>query len=104
VVNGTDHTVYIHDSKTDCSILLLEGLDAGNWWGIPACTQMRPPATVAIGPSRARTVTINPASADFQIGAILPAGTYRLKLTYRLTSGPDGDESLTALSTPFRIG
>jgi hypothetical protein len=37
VVNGTDRTVYSHDSKTDCSILLLEVLDSGNWRGIPAC-------------------------------------------------------------------
>jgi hypothetical protein len=104
VVNGTDHPVYSHDSKTDCSILLLEVLDSGNWRGIPACAQMRPPATVAIGPSRSRTVTINPASSDFQVGMVLQPGTYRLKYTYRLTPGPDGDETLTALSVAFKIG
>src|SRR6266516_2672602 len=76
VVNGTDHTVYSQDAKTDCSILLLERLDSGNWQGIPACAQMRPPATVAIGPSRARTVRINPASSDFQVGMVLQPGTY----------------------------
>jgi hypothetical protein len=104
VLNRLDRAVYTHDSKTDCSILLLQRLDAGTWGDIPACAQMRPPGTVAIGPSRMRTVRINPASADFQIGMVLQPGTYRLKFTYRLTPGPDGDEPLTALSRSFKIG
>jgi hypothetical protein len=105
VANGLDNTIFGEDSQSDCSILLLELKKGGAWQPIPGCEQRRPPVSVAIGSSRGRSVTIDPASPGFaaalgQDAVPLEPGTYRLTFTYSVgqAGGPQA-----AHSAPFEI-
>jgi hypothetical protein len=106
VTNGLRHAIYTQDTKSDCSILLLQRLDGASWADVSGCALGRPPAVVAIGASHARTVAIDPGSINFANGsptATLPPGTYRLRLTYGF-SFQEGDEPMAATSPPFVLG
>lgn len=101
IANGLDRPVFTTDSKSDCSIAILEREDAGAWNPILDCAVRRPPVTVAIGPSRGRTVQMNPSNFA-AAGTPLEAGTYRLTFTYGL-SREQGQEPLVARSPTFEI-
>jgi hypothetical protein len=105
IANGLDRTVYAQDSKSDCSIVLIERLDGGTWQPIPGCNLRLPPVAVAIGSDRGRTVSIDPSSGGFAAelgpsGVPLEAGTYRLTFTYGLDP-QQGQEALVSHSSPF---
>ncbi len=104
IANGLDRTVYAENSKSDCSIAVIEQREGVTWQPIVACGLRLPPVTVAIGPSRGRTVTIDPSSSNFAppLGQ-LEAGTYRLTFTYRASEKPQGEEPLAARSPAFQI-
>jgi hypothetical protein len=106
VANGLDRAIYTDDAKADCSIVTLQRLDGTTWRDVPGCAQQRPPATVAIGPAHARTVTLHPASSNFRIrpDSRIDPGTYRVRCTYRLTPDQQGDDPEAAESEPFTIG
>jgi hypothetical protein len=107
VANGLDRTIFTDDSKADCSIIILQRLEGTTWDDVPGCAQQRPPATVAIGPAHSRTVSLQPASSNFRIGAgpepALKAGAYRAKYTYRFTPEQADNDPLSILSDPFTI-
>jgi len=107
VANGLDRTIFTNDSKSDCSIVMLQRLRATTWEDVPGCAQQRPPATVAIGPAHARTVSMHPTSSNFRISLgsepTLSAGMYRAKYTYRFTPEQDNNDVMAALSGPFTI-
>ncbi|SRR6266536_531685 len=107
IANGLDRTLYTMDSKSDCSIAILERQQDGAWTPILGCAVRRPPVTVAIGPSRGRTIAFDPSSSNFaavlgRAGVPLVAGTYRLRFTYGF-SRDQGQEPLAAQSSPFQI-
>lgn len=104
IANGLDRTLFTMDSKSDCSIAILERRQDGAWNPIVACAVRRPPLTVAIGPSRGRTVELDPSSSNFAdpSGVPLEAGTYRLSFTYGF-SRQQGQEPLVAHSSSFQI-
>jgi hypothetical protein len=107
ITNGLDRTVYTEDSKSDCSILLLQRLEGGSWIDVPACAERRPPLVVAVGASHARTISINPRSVNFAAvsGSSEPAlepGIYRLKLSYSFTR-QEGEEQMAVYSQRFRV-
>ena len=101
IANGLDRTVFTTDSKSDCSIAIIEREEAGAWTPNLACMVRRPPVTVAIGPSRGRTVQINPLNFA-AAGTSLEAGTYRLTFTYGFDRG-QGQEPLVARSPTFEV-
>ncbi len=105
VANGLEGSISTLDSKADCSILHLDRLDGG-WIPVPGCLARRPPLEMEIGPSLTSTVTIDTASDAF--AAVSPpgleAGTYRLRLTYRIGPSAEEGEPLTAISAEFEIG
>jgi hypothetical protein len=108
VVNGLTQVIYTEDSKSDCSIAILEEWDRRSWQPRRGCIARRPPNIVPIGPAQAKMIVINPFSTHFGInpGAVVPAlgpGRYRLKLTYRLAPEPEGEEPNTAYSAVFEI-
>lgn len=107
IANGLDRTVYAQDSKTDCAIAFLQKQEGTRWTDIPACAVLRPPATWAIGSLHGRTVSFDPSSVHFAaVSEERPAlgpGTYRVKFTYRLSPGPEGEEPFEAFSRPFVI-
>ena len=108
VANGFAQTIYTEDSKSDCSIAILERWDGVAWQPLLDCAMGRAPLVVAIGPGQGRTVTINPLSTDFGgiAGATEPAfiaGTYRIKFTYRLAPEPEGEEPYEAYSKTFDL-
>lgn len=108
ISNGLRQTLYVEDSKSDCSIVTLERLEGGNWRPLPGCGMERLPLVVAIGPGRGRGVTINPLSTHFGVapGGSEPAfgsGRYRIKFTYRLAPGPEGQEREATRSEVFHI-
>jgi hypothetical protein len=107
VTNGLSRTIFTDDSKTDCSIVILQRQDRSPWSDIPGCAQRRPPATVATGPAHLRTLTVHPASSNLRITPdaepALPAGTYRAKYTYRYTAAPDNGDPYVSFSRPFTI-
>ncbi len=108
VLNGLAQTIYTSDMKSDCSIVFLERLENQTWQPISGCISMRAPLLVQIGTGRAQMVEINPFSTHFGVnpGAATPAlqaGTYRLKLTYRLTPEPEGEEPNVLYSAVFNI-
>jgi hypothetical protein len=107
VANGLNKSIYTEDAKTDCSIAFLERLDGTSWTVVAGCALRRPPATLAIGPGRGRTVTYDPTSVNFGSAggtrSALTAGTYRIRFTYRLSAEPAAEEPLTVLSAPFTI-
>ncbi len=107
IANGLERTVHAQDSKTDCTIAFLQRGHGTEWVDLLACAVMRPPITLAIGPQHGRTVTFDPSSRNF---AALPErqpalgpGTYRVKFTFRLSPGPEGEERLAAFSPVFAI-
>jgi hypothetical protein len=101
IANGLDKPVFTTDSKSDCSIAILEREEAGAWNPILTCMVRRPPVTVAIGSSRGRTVLMN--LSNFAApGTPLEAGTYRLTFTYGL-GREQGQEPLVARSPTFEI-
>jgi hypothetical protein len=101
IANGLDRPVFTTDSKSDCSIAILEHEEAGGWNPILACPVRRPPVTVTIGPSRGRTVQMNPSNFA-AAGTPLEAGTYRLTFTYGF-GREEGQEPLVARSPSFEI-
>ncbi|MDQ3991083.1 MAG: hypothetical protein M3245_02070 [Actinomycetota bacterium] len=106
VVNGLDRPIHTEDQKADCSILRLDRSEGEEWVEVPACPQRRPPAEVRIRPGEGETVTIDTASDAFTTPEGDPAlvpGTYRLRLTYRVGGGDQGDEPETAVSAEFLI-
>jgi len=106
VTNGLHRAIYTQDAKSDCSILLLQRFDGASWTDVSGCALGRPPAVVVIDASHARAVTIDPGSINFANGmptASLPAGTYRLQLTYGF-GAQDGQELVAAASPVFILG
>ncbi len=109
VANGRTQTIYSEDSKTDCSIVILERLAGKTWEPVLGCAVGRAPIVVAIGPSRGRVVTIDPFSFHLRLGTpdtskpVLRAGTYRIRYAYRLGPGPEFEEPYTAFSPTFQI-
>ena len=109
VANGRRQTIYSEDSKTDCSIVILERLAGKIWEPVLGCAVGRAPIVVAIGPGRGRVVTIDPFSFHLRLGTpdtskpVLRAGTYRIRYAYRLGPGPEFEEPYTAFSPTFQI-
>lgn len=109
VANGRRQTIYSEDSKTDCSIVILERWAGKSWQPILGCAVGRAPIVVAIGPGRGRVVTIDPFSFHLRMGTpdtskpVLRAGTYRIKYAYRLGPGPEFEEPYTGFSPTFHI-
>jgi len=101
IANGLDKPVFTTDSKSDCSIAILEREEADTWNPILTCMVRRPPVTVAIGSSRGRTVLINLSNLA-ALGTPLEAGIYRLTFTYGL-GREQGREPLVAHSPTFEI-
>lgn len=107
VANGLDRTIYSDDFKTDCSIVTLERRTASGWDPIVGCALGRPTMTVAIGPSRGRTIEIDPRSMHLQKAAAggplaFSGGTYRVAFTYRTQPQP-GPQERTVYSAVFQI-
>lgn len=108
IANGLDETIYTTDTKSDCSIAILEVLEGDDWVTLIGCGMERSPIVWAIGSGRSRTVILNPFSTHFgsALGDSQPAigeGTYRIVYTYRLEPGREGEESLSAISDIFEI-
>ena len=108
VANGLEHVIYTEDSKSDCSIALLEQWEAGSWRPLRGCAVERLPGVVAIGPGRGRTLKIDPHSIHFGVkpGSLRPAfgaGQYRIRFTYRLQREPLTVEPLGTSSETFRV-
>lgn len=106
--NGLDSTVYTEDSKTDCSIVILERRNGEEWTRIAGCAVERLPAVLAIGPGRVRTARIDPMSFHLGVpeGSSTPAfgvGAYRIRFTFRRGPAPQGVEPESVLSDTFRI-
>lgn len=108
VINGLDRSIFTDDSKADCSIVTLQRQDGASWNNIVGCAQQRPPATVAIGSARARTMTLRPTSVNFEAleesRRPLTSGTYRAQYTYRFDANGSGPDPLAAVSDSFKIG
>jgi hypothetical protein len=100
VANGLNKPIFTHDSKTDCSIIILQHQQGATWTDVLNCNQQRPPATFAIGPAHARTLTIRSSTLS---QADLGPGTYRVKFTYRFDAD-QSDDPLTGLSSAIEIG
>jgi hypothetical protein len=109
VANGRRQTIYSEDSKTDCSIVILERWAGKTWQPVLGCAVRRAPIVVAIGPGRGRIVTIDPSSLHLRAGMpgtskpVLRAGTYRIKFAYRLGLGSGVEEPFSAFSPSFQI-
>jgi len=107
VINGLDRPIFTDDSKADCSIITLQRQDRATWKNIVGCAQQRPPATVAIGPAHARTITLQPASVNFDTlnntQGPLASGTYRAQYTYRFDADAGGPDKFAAVSDSFEI-
>lgn len=108
IANGLESVVYTEDSKTDCSIAILERKDGEAWSRIAGCGVERLPAVVALGPRRVRTARIDPMSFHLGVpeGSSKPAfgaGVYRIRFTFRRTPEPLAIEPEAVLSDTFRI-
>ena len=108
IANGLESVVYTEDSKTDCSIVILERKDGEDWTRIAGCSVERLPAVVALGPRRLRTARIDPRSFHLGVpqGSSKPAfgaGVYRIRFTFRRTPEPLAIEPEAVLSDTFRI-
>jgi len=106
VGNGLESAVYTEDSKTDCSIVVLERKDGETWTRIAGCAVERPPAVVALGPGRVRDARIDPSSVHLGGNGGSPAfgaGLYRIRFSFRTRPEPAGIEPETVFSDPFRI-
>jgi len=108
IANGLDRTLYTEDSKSDCSIAILERRNGADWQPLVGCALGRMPLVVVIGAGRGRVVTINPRSEHFAgiSGTLEPgigAGTYRIKFTYQLAPEAEAGESQVAYSPVFDI-
>ena len=108
IANGLASVVYTEDSKTDCSIVILERRDGEAWSRIAGCAVERLPAVVALGPRRARTARIDPKSFHLGVpeGSSKPAfgaGDYRIRFTFRRTPEPLGIEPEAVFSDTFRV-
>ncbi len=108
IANGLTQAVYTEDSKSDCSIAILEQWDGQTWHPLLGCAVGRPPLVVAIGPGQGQMVRIDPFSVHFGVspGAAAPAfggGTYRIKFAYRLEPGPEGETPYEVYSKEFSI-
>jgi hypothetical protein len=108
IANGLETVVYTEDSKTDCSIAILERKDGEDWTRIAGCAVERLPAVVALGPRRVRTARIDPMSLHLGVpqGSAKPAfgaGVYRIRFTFRRTPEPRAIEPESVLSNTFRV-
>jgi hypothetical protein len=108
VANGLEDTIYTEDMKSDCSIVILEQQAGEAWQPIPGCAMERAPLILALDPGHGRVVTLDPLSIHFKDGSAsqapaFEAGTYRIRFTYRLEPGPEGEEPLEAFSDTFTI-
>jgi len=108
LANGLEQTIYTEDSKSDCSIVSLEQWNGQVWQPLLGCALGRAPLVVAIGPGLGRRVTINPLSTHLGVspGSTEPAfgaGMYRVKFTYRLDPGPEGEAPYEVYSEAFDI-
>jgi len=108
IANGLKQAIYTEDSKSDCSIAILEQWDGQTWQPLLGCAVARAPLVVAIGSGQGQTVRIDPFSVHFGVspGAAAPAfgaGTYRIKFAYRLEPGPEGETPYEAYSKEFSI-
>jgi hypothetical protein len=105
--NGLAGSIYAEDSKTDCSIAMLERREGEAWSRVPGCSVERIPAVVAIGPGQIRNVSIDPRSRHFGVttGPKLGFGTglYRIRFNYRLKPEASGSKPPVAFSDTFRI-
>lgn len=110
VRNGLAQTIYTEDGKSDCSIVVLERRSGPSWIPIPGCALGRAPRRVALASGETRVVVLDPASLHFRAGAtsspVPPAigpGVYRIRFGYRLTPGPEGEETRRVYSETFEI-
>lgn len=108
IANGLERTVYALDSKTDCSIAILERWDGKGWQAISGCALGRPPSVIMIGPGRGRVVTINPRSLHLGVGTetstpAFGAGRYRITFTYGFNPESADPEPHASHSPTFRI-
>ncbi len=108
VRNGLEVALYTEDSKSDCSIVMVERQQGTSWQPVPGCSVERIPAVITIQPGAERSVRIDPLS--FHLGVpsgsdrpALGAGTYRLRFSYRLQREPLGSEPETVLSETFNV-
>lgn len=95
VGNGTTATIYVENLHTACTIGVLQRREE-TWVSLPDCDAERKAAVLAIAPGHGRTITMD-------LGAALPAGTYRIAVGWRTTPGPDGGEERRSYSDPFQI-
>ncbi|MGH2452903.1 MAG: hypothetical protein ACRDF5_03955 [bacterium] len=109
IANGLKQSIYTEDSKTDCSIIILQRWHGNTWQPVLGCVLGRAPIVVVIGSGRARLVTINPFSVHLRAGTTegskpaLRVGPYRIKFAYRLRPGPEFEEPYAVFSPTFRI-
>jgi hypothetical protein len=108
IANGLDGTIYAEDSKSDCSIAMLERREGETWSRVPGCSVERIPAIVAIGPGRTRTASIDPLSRHFGVTSGSPkpafgAGLYRIRFSYRLKPEASASDPPAVFSETFRI-
>ncbi len=106
VANGLDRTIYTDDLKSDCSIVLLERREGGDWREIEGCAAFRRAFTFGISPGRGREASINPRSNNFPgwvRGPAFGAGTYRIKFAYWLQPGRPPLQPSVVYSPTFAI-
>jgi hypothetical protein len=106
IANGLSRPIFTTDFKTACTIAFLQRQASGAWTDVTGCRLGRPTATVTIGPGAGRAVEFDPHSFHLTHGGsglAFGAGSYRVKFTYRLETGPEGDQPLSAYSAEFPI-
>lgn len=109
VHNNTSKTAYAVAHFTDCSIILVERLVAGNWQPVNLCVNGYPhPLVTQIAPGTETTVEVSPTSASSGAQADAsshwPAGTYRAELRYTSSQSTAFGAGISVFSTTFTVG
>jgi hypothetical protein len=101
VHNGLSQSIWLGDSATGCSSVVLERQVNGQWQRVSRCALGPKLRSVAVAADAQMVVRIDPA-AGMDTGAGWPAGTYRATLSYA-TDQKTASAGSSAQSSQFTI-
>jgi hypothetical protein len=106
VANGLDKTIYTQDSKSNCSIVLLEQWNGTSWVPVHGCKLGRAPAVVPIHTGRGLQISLDPNSTHLTSEpgvSVVQPGRYRLIFSFGLMAAGQFEETMTVHSDPFSV-
>jgi hypothetical protein len=102
ITNGLATSIWVTDHQTNCTVVTVERQQDGHWQAVAPCLLMIATRMISLAPASLTPVRLLHAGTGLQ--NVWPAGTYRVKLSYRGAEETPGAVGATVYSEEFSIG